>query len=121
LCAIFGMINGTKEKVELALSLMNHRGPDFSDMKNVGNVYFGFNRLAIENIDKNIQPLKIDNKLFVFNGEIYNYKELIKQYDLDVETEIEVIAKLWEKFGVEFVKKIVGMFAIAIFDKALSI
>jgi len=119
LCAIFGMIDGDYEKVKYALDLMIHRGRDYQSIKNLNNVFFGFNRLAIENIDKNIQPLKIDNKLFVFNGEIYNYKELIKEYNLNVKTEIEVIAKLWEKFGVEFVKKLDGMFAIAVFDKKL--
>jgi len=119
LCAIFGMISGSIEKIEFALSLMRHRGADFKSIRNIDNVYFGFNRLAIENLDKNIQPLKIDNKLFVFNGEIYNYKELIKKYNLNVDTEIEVIAILWEKFGIEFVKKLDGMFAIAIFDKKL--
>ncbi|QCT94816.1 asparagine synthase (glutamine-hydrolyzing) [Caminibacter mediatlanticus TB-2] len=119
MCAIFGMIGENVEVVKSALNLMQHRGNDYSDIKTNKKYTFGFNRLAIENLEINNQPLKIEDKLFVFNGEIYNYKELIKKYNLNVKTEIEVIAKLWEKFGVEFVKYLDGMFAIAIYDKKL--
>jgi asparagine synthase (glutamine-hydrolysing) len=119
-CAIFGIIGKYDlEKVRNALNLMIHRGKDYQKIVEFDKGVFGFNRLAIENVDKNLQPLKIDNKVFVFNGEIYNYKDLIKRYDLNVKTEIEVIAALWEKFNVDFVKKLDGMFAIAIFDKKL--
>ncbi len=119
MCAIFGIIGENIEFVRNSLNLMNNRGEDFSDVKSNTKYTFGFNRLAIENIEINNQPLKIDDKLFVFNGEIYNYKELIDKYNLNAKTEIEVISKLWEKFGVEFVKLLDGMFAIAIFDKKL--
>jgi asparagine synthase (glutamine-hydrolysing) len=120
LCAIFGIIGKYDiKKVKYALNLMIHRGKDFQKILEFGKGVFGFNRLAIENIDKNLQPLKIENKVFVFNGEIYNYKSLIKEFNLNAKTEIEVIAALWEIFGIEFVRKLDGMFAIAIFDKKL--
>jgi len=119
MCAIYGVLREDIEGVKKALNILTHRGKEFSNIISTKEATFGFNRLAIENIDINNQPLKIGNKLFVFNGEIYNYKELIKKYDLNVLTEIEVIAKLWEKFGVDFVKKLDGMFAIAIYDKKL--
>jgi len=98
---------------------MNHRGRDFANVVEFENGIFGFNRLAIENIKKNIQPLKVKEKIFVFNGEIYNYKELINKHNLKAYTEIEVIAGLWEKMGVEFVNELDGMFAIAVYDKKL--
>ena len=47
-----------------------------------------------------------------FNGEIYNYKEY-------ADSEIEAIYRLYTKYGVEFIKKLDGMFAIAIYDKKL--
>jgi asparagine synthase (glutamine-hydrolysing) len=119
LCAIFGIIGQNEEIVKKSLDLMLHRGRDYQKIEKNRNAVFGFNRLAIENIDKNLQPLKIGDKLFVFNGEIYNYKELIKEFKLNASTEIEVIAALWEKFNIEFVTKLEGMFAIAIFDKKL--
>jgi asparagine synthase (glutamine-hydrolysing) len=119
-CAIFGIIGKYDlEKVRNALNLMEHRGKDFQKIAEFDKGVFGFNRLAIENIDKNLQPLKIGNKVFVFNGEIYNYKDLIKKYALNAKTEIEVIAKLWDRFGIQFVKLLDGMFAIALFDKKL--
>ncbi|AZV46373.1 asparagine synthase (glutamine-hydrolyzing) [Nautilia sp. PV-1] len=120
MCAIFGIIGKIDiKKIEYSLDLMHNRGKDFDSIKKTSNAVFGFNRLAIENIDTNIQPLVLGKKMFVFNGEIYNYKNLIKDYNLKAQTEIEVIASLWNKFGVEFVKKLDGMFAIAIYDKKL--
>ena len=119
MCAIFGILGSDEEIVKKSLQKMIHRGRDFQNIKKNKNAVFGFNRLAIENIDKNLQPLKINNKLFAFNGEIYNYKNLIKEYNLNAKSEIETIAALWEKFGVYFVKKLDGMFAVAIYDKKL--
>ena len=113
------MVNGNIDKIRFSLDLMKHRGMDFQNIENINDVYFGFNRLAIENIDQNIQPLKKNDILAVFNGEIYNYKNLIKEYNLNAFTEIEVITELWKKFGVLSIKKLEGMFAIAIFDKKL--
>ena len=119
LCAIFGICEINHQKVKKALDLMIYRGRDYQAIKNNSKATFGFNRLSIENIDINNQPLLKDDILVVFNGEIYNYKSLIDEYNLNVATEVEVIFKLWKKFGVEFVKKLDGMFAIAIFDKKL--
>jgi asparagine synthase (glutamine-hydrolysing) len=104
-----------------ALKYTEYRGRDYTKIEKLEKekVVFGFNRLAIENVFENKQPLKKKNKLFAFNGEIYNYKELIKKYNLKAFTEIETIAELWEKFGVEFVKKLDGMFAIAVYDEKL--
>ncbi|NPA12024.1 MAG: asparagine synthase (glutamine-hydrolyzing) [Epsilonproteobacteria bacterium] len=119
MCAIFGVINSDKDIVSNALEIMRHRGREFSGIQSAGGAVFGFNRLAIENINKNLQPLKKGDKLFVFNGEIYNYKSLISRYGLKASTEIETIAGLWEKFGVDFVRLLDGMFAIAVYDKKL--
>ena len=119
MCAIFGICEVNKEKVKKALDLMIHRGVDYEGIKINSKASFGFNRLAIENIKINSQPLKKNDILVVFNGEIYNYKDLIKEYHLNAKTEIEVIYELWKKFGAQFVKKLDGMFAVAIFDKKL--
>ena len=119
MCAIFGICEVNHEKVKKALDLMLHRGIDYQGIKDNSKVSFGFNRLGIENIDINSQPLLKNDILVTFNGEIYNYKNLIKEYNLNAKTEVEVIFELWQKFEVEFVKKLDGMFAIAIFDKKL--
>jgi len=119
LCAIFGICEINHQKVKIALDSMFHRGIDYQDIKSNSKATFGFNRLSIENTAINDQPLLKDNVLVVFNGEIYNYKNLIKEYKLNAQTEIEVLYELWKKFGIEFVKKLDGMFAIAVFDKKL--
>jgi len=120
LCAILGILNKVDEKrFKNVLDLMSHRGKDNQKIIQTPFGIFGFNRLAIENISKNIQPLFKNNILVMFNGEIYNYKKLINKYDLKVSSEVEVLYELWKRFGVEFVKLLDGMFAIAVFDKKL--
>ena len=119
MCAIFGICEVNPQKVKRALDIMYHRGIDFQDIKSNSKATFGFNRLAIENRNINNQPLLKNNILITFNGEIYNYKNLIKKYNLSANTEVEVIYELWKKLGIEFIKKLDGMYAIAIFDKKL--
>ncbi|GAB6074745.1 asparagine synthase (glutamine-hydrolyzing) [Nautilia lithotrophica] len=120
MCAILGILdNNNIEKFKYALNLMTHRGFDYQRIIQTPFGIFGFNRLAIENRDKNIQPLYKNGVVVMFNGEIYNYKKLIDDYRLNANTEVEVLYELWSRFGVEFVKKLDGMFAIAVYDKKL--
>lgn len=107
--------NGAKEIV--------HRGPN--DTKEVihENALFIFNRLSIIDIENGAQPFNYKDKYtIVFNGEIYNYKELREElvkdgYEFKTNSEIEVIASLYDKMGSELVNKLRGMFAIVIYDK----
>jgi len=120
LCAILGILGNIDEnKFKYALDLMKHRGIDAQKIIKTPFGVFGFNRLAIENTEINVQPYYKNGVLVMFNGEIYNYKELIKAYSLNVRTEAEVLYELWMRFGVDFIKKLDGMFAIAIYDKKL--
>ena len=120
MCAILGILENIDEKrFKYALDLMKHRGIDNQKIIKTSFGIFGFNRLAIENINTNVQPLFKNGILVMFNGEIYNYKDIIRTYKLDATTEAEVLYELWVRFKVEFVKRIEGMFAIAIYDKKL--
>jgi len=120
LCAILGILENINiQKFKYALDLMNHRGYDNQKIIQTPFGIFGFNRLAIENRNNHIQPLYRNNIMVMFNGEIYNYKKLINKYDLNASNEAEVLYELWLKFGVEFVKLLDGMFAIAVFDRKL--
>ena len=112
MCAILGAKNINLDRFKTALSLMAHRGDDDSNILSLGEYTFGFNHLAIENLSNSTQPFIKNNVMIVFNGEIYNYKDYAN-------TEIEAIYNLWQKYGVEFVKKLDGMFSIAIYDKKL--
>jgi len=120
LCAILGIIGKVDEKkFKYALDLISHRGVDFQYVLKTSFGTFGFNRLAIENINVNNQPFFKNGVVVLFNGEIYNYKELIKRFSLNAITEVEVLYELWVRFGVDFVKLLDGMFAIAVYDKKL--
>jgi len=112
MCAILGCKNISLEKFKTALNLMKHRGDDDTNIVTLGDYTFGFNHLAIQNLNTFTQPLLKNNILITFNGEIYNYKEF-------GDTEIEAIYNLYQKYGVEFVNKLDGMFVIAIYDKKL--
>jgi len=112
MCAILGACNISIDRFKSALNLMAHRGDDDSNILEVDKYKFGFNHLAIENLNNNTQPFFKDGIVIVFNGEIYNYKEF-------GENESEAIFRLYKKYGVEFVNKLDGMFAIAIYDKKL--
>ena len=119
MCAIFGILGKVdRKRFEFALNLMD-RGDDEIKILEFEKGIFGFKRLAIENLSFSSQPFFKDGIAVVFNGEIYNYRELISTYRLDAKSEVEVIYHLWKRFGIDFVKKLEGMFSIAVYDKKL--
>lgn len=119
MCAILGSLQRVSpETFQRALERLVHRGGDAQNIVRVEEALFGFNRLAIERISDQSQPFVKNHVCVLFNGEIYNYKDLIKTYSLDERlTEVEVIYALYKKLGVHFVKELDGMFAIGIYDK----
>lgn len=109
------------------------RGPNFSNFQNYNNVLVGFHRLAIMDLSFiSNQPYILSNELpgkdnktiiFICNGEIYNYKELIKNYDLNIKHKSDclTIPELYLKLGYqEFIKlfnnTIKGEFAFLLFE-----
>lgn len=100
-----------------------HRGPDDIGFYFNNGIGFGFRRLSIIDLEKGHQPLSNeDNTIWtIFNGEIYNFKELKKVLEKNGHTfktasDTEVIVHSYEEWGVDFVKKIKGMFGIALWD-----
>ncbi len=115
MCAIFGVIGEYNLNLAKAShQSLTHRGVDDKREIIEQNLFLAYNRLAINSIDLANQPLKYKDFFVVFNGEIYNYKELNSNFNLSAKSEVEVIAGLFEKFDCEFVKYLNGMFAIAI-------
>lgn len=112
-----------EEKMEEILNSMIHRGPDEGDQLQLGSFHFGHRRLSIIGVDEGKQPISNEEqtKCIVCNGEIYNYKLLKKDLEEDVnfltKSDSEVPLKLYEKEGVEGVKKLEGMFAYVIADR----
>jgi asparagine synthase (glutamine-hydrolysing) len=102
-----------------------HRGPDFSDVYIDEQVAFGHNRLAIIDLNpQGNQPMQSadGNVVVVFNGEIYNYKDLRNElidYPFKSNSDTEVILAAYQKWGIDCLKRFNGMFAIALWDKTL--
>lgn len=100
-----------------------HRGPDDEGFYVKGQVGLGFRRLSIIDLDGGHQPLsnEDDSIWIIFNGEIYNYKELrteliSKGHIFKTKSDTEVIVHLFEECGYDCVQKLRGMFAFAIWD-----
>ncbi|WP_162126249.1 asparagine synthase (glutamine-hydrolyzing) [Flavobacterium phycosphaerae] len=120
MCGIFGAIgtidSGQRENVKKALQ---HRGPDGQYFKEIDGITFFHARLSIIDVAGGNQPFETDRVAIVFNGEIYNYKELIQTHNLQMKTasDTEVIVHLYEKMGTACFQELDGMFALALYDK----
>ncbi|MDD2651843.1 MAG: asparagine synthase (glutamine-hydrolyzing) [Sulfurimonas sp.] len=122
MCAVFGILGEYDEHAaKTALAALTHRGPDFCGVVQRKNLFFAHQKLSIMDTssDSN-QPVKYANILLSFNGEIYNYKELLSElrdgFDFETQSEAEVLIAAYLKWGVKFVTHLRGMFAIALLD-----
>ncbi len=121
-----GFVGGTDPdwNYAAALAAIAHRGPDASELDLTGPVRVGFRRLSIIDLRPSAnQPMLAPDgaSWIVFNGEIYGYRELRSSlirrghvFRTDSDTEVALHAYL--EWGGEFVERIDGMFAIAIWD-----
>ena len=128
MCGIFGTtLSYSSEVIKRKLELMNFRGPDHTGIKEFDvsselKLTFGHVRLSILDLDaRSNQPFVYNENIsIVFNGEVYNYKELKSQYLSDVilrtTSDTEVICAMYEKFGTACVNYLNGMFAYVIYD-----
>ena len=116
MCSIFGAI-GDISKASEAFDTLSHRGIDSTKVIKKSTLFFGSHRLSIESFgQKQIQPLQKDNYIALFNGEIYNYKELIDKFNLNANSEIETILELFLLKKEQITSYLRGMFAIAIYN-----
>ena len=118
MCGILGT-NFLSNNFEQALQIQNNRGPDFQKSVKTNDNLFGHNRLAIIDLKEEAnQPMIFDDILIVFNGEIYNYKQLIIDEELECKTasDTEVLIRLYQKYGTDFLNKLNGMFSFCIYD-----
>lgn len=132
MCGIVGKVvfgnkiidkNSEIPEIEKSLDILKHRGPDDHGYFIDENIWLGATRLSIVDLSPaGHQPLQNENGnlTLVFNGEIYNYKELkkklIKKHRFKSNTDSEVIIHLYEDLGVECLSYLRGMFAFAIWD-----
>lgn len=118
MCGILGT-NFLTSNFDDSLKHLNNRGPDFNKKVQVDEKLFGHTRLSIIDLKEEAnQPMVFDDLLLVFNGEIYNYKELIKEENLYVKTasDSEVIIRLYQKYQEKFLNKLNGMFSFCLYD-----
>jgi asparagine synthase (glutamine-hydrolysing) len=104
-----------------ALELLHHRGPDATGYARVGDSQIGHKRLKILDLDdRSNQPFysRDGHYVVIFNGEIYNYRELARVHTIPQRTtsDTEVIVELYAKYGPKFLPWLNGMFAFAILD-----
>ena len=135
MCGILGLVNYSKHgyienltDFKNCLHLMDHRGPDASGIKYNKKYIFGHTRLKIiDKSDEANQPfVSNDGKvILVFNGEIYNYRDLkkdLKKKHINFRTssDTEVILNSYLANGINCIKDFNGMFSFAIFDTRID-
>src|ERR1700735_2557749 len=129
MCGICGKLNFEQDAgvnpalIHAMLDTIRHRGPDDDEVYLAGQVGLGFRRLSIIDLNTGHQPISNEDGSvwIVFNGEIYNYKDLRETlrsqgHVFKTQTDTEVIVHLYEEFGERCVEKLRGMFAFAIWD-----
>ncbi len=128
MCGIAGVINfHEKPRMEglmASIDKMIHRGPDDSGIWFDSNVGLAHRRLSIIDLSGGHQPMENESKTLVtiFNGEIYNYKELRsklekKGHRFTSESDTEIILHAYEEWQDSCFEKFTGMFAICLYDK----
>jgi asparagine synthase (glutamine-hydrolysing) len=126
MCGICGIWGGTAGKeVHAMVSALHHRGPDDSGVLEDNKVTLGATRLAIlDTTTAAHQPfVSPDGQIaMVYNGELYNFREersLLEKlgYSFRSTSDTEVVLRLYEHYGDDFLLRMRGMFALAIYDK----
>ncbi len=121
-------INGTSTPNETLVSKMNaataHRGPDGSSVYSTKSFTLGHNRLAIIDVSTRSNQPMVSNDgryVIVFNGEIYNFKELREElrphYQFKTEGDTEVLLAGYITWGKTVLSRLRGIFAFAILDQ----
>ncbi|MCK4318945.1 asparagine synthase (glutamine-hydrolyzing) [Candidatus Micrarchaeota archaeon] len=123
MCGICGFFGTDKKLLKKMCSLLSHRGPDGEGLYTDKHISLGHRRLSIIDVEGGKQPLSNEDGSIwiVYNGEIYNYKELRsslegKGHSFSTNSDTEVIVHLYEEYGLDFPKYLNGMFAIALWD-----
>ena len=131
MCGIAGIFHcGTikpvdPQRVERMCDALAHRGPDGAGVWTAPGVGLGHRRLSIIDLAGSPQPMHSadDRHVISFNGEIYNYRELRRELEgqgaeFRTSGDTEVILAAYQRWGSNCVKRLNGMFAFAIYDKA---
>jgi asparagine synthase (glutamine-hydrolysing) len=127
MCGIVGQVKGDRavepRMLEEMCAALEHRGPDARGVTALGRAGLGVQRLRIIDLATGDQPIFNEDGTIavVLNGEIYNYRELRERLEraghrFSTRTDTEVIVHLYEDHGVDCVRRLHGMFGLAIWD-----
>ena len=128
MCGIAGIVRwdgqpASSASVQSMCDVIRHRGPDDEGLYAVGPAAIGMRRLSIIDLDTGHQPISNEDGTVwvVFNGEIYNFKELRRDLEqrghrLRTTGDTETIVHLYEEYGPDLVDRLRGMFAFAVWD-----
>ncbi|WFL77184.1 amidotransferase 1, exosortase A system-associated [Altererythrobacter arenosus] len=130
MCGIAGIFHAETPKpvdprrVERMCDALVHRGPDGAGVWTGQGIGLGHRRLSIIDLAGSPQPMHSvdDRAVIVFNGEIYNYRELRRELEkggveFNTHGDTEVILAAWQRWGTDCLRHLDGMFAFAIWDK----
>lgn len=129
MCGIVGVVGARDgaawiSPLRSALARLAYRGPDDEGMAEFPGVLFGHRRLAILDLSAGgHQPMTDGQLTVVFNGEIYNYRELRSELEshgtvFRSNSDTEVLLRAWKCWGQDCVSRLTGMWAFAIYDSA---
>src|SRR5262245_50901088 len=124
ICGLLGKDAPDPGQVERMNASIVHRGPDHSAVESFGRAVLGYRRLSIVDLNTGDQPVSSENGdvVAVFNGEIYNFRELRAELEAKGHTirgtgDSPLIPHAYEEWGLDFPRHLEGMFAIALWDR----
>jgi asparagine synthase (glutamine-hydrolysing) len=129
MCGIAGILardgdpGARDERLRRMTAALAHRGPDDRGFYSDDRVGFGFRRLAVIDLKTGAQPIRLedDRAVIVLNGEIYNFRELRRDLErrqtFRSTGDVEVVLRLYAEEGIACLKRLRGMFALAIWDR----
>ena len=118
--------NVGKDEIINLTEKINHRGPNDTGYFVKNNIAFGFKRLSVIDLENGKQPFQKNDKIIIFNGEIYNHKELrrdleAKGYLFETDSDTEVLLTAYIEYKNECTQYLRGMFSFIIYDESENI
>lgn len=129
MCGIYGYLSLSQQypiapQAAMAVDALHHRGPDEKGAWQGDGLYLGMRRLSIIDLAEGQQPIwnEEENCCIIYNGELYNYRELRPQlvaagHTFRTHSDTEVILHAYEEWGATCLQRFNGMYAFAIWDR----
>ena len=122
MCGYLCIVSNSKNKYKISSELLNHRGPDSTSVINYKNITLQHWRLSIVDLtNKSNQPIEDDRSIFAYNGEVYDYKKIAKNYKLKVKSDTWLVKNILERSnGLNELYQMEGFFSFVSISKATN-